>query len=80
MKKKFFFYPVVLLSIVGLTFSCSKSEPEPTAEFEIKGNYHTAPATVEFQNYSLDGDTYEWNFGDGSSSAEKSPTHTYDEK
>lgn len=79
MKKNLFFYPVVLLSFVVLTFSCSESEPEPTADFEIEGNYYTAPATVEFKNLSMDADSYEWDFGDGNTSTEANPTHTYEE-
>ncbi len=79
MKKRFFFYPLVMLSIVVLTFSCSKSDPEPTADFKFEGNYHTAPATVEFQTLSIDADSHEWDFGDGNTSTEVNPTHTFEE-
>lgn len=36
------------------------------------------PATIEFQNNTLGGETFTWDFGDGSQpSTEISPTHTY---
>jgi len=37
------------------------------------------PHTVVFANRSIYGSTYEWEFGDGESSTEYSPMHTYDE-
>ena len=37
-----------------------------------------APSTIQFNNTSLGGETFEWNFGDGgSTSTEAYPTHTY---
>jgi len=33
--------------------------------------------TVEFENESLGGESYMWDFGDGNSSEEESPTYTY---
>ncbi len=33
--------------------------------------------TVTFTNNSVDADSYSWDFGDGNSSVEMSPTHTY---
>ncbi|MDP6907964.1 MAG: M4 family metallopeptidase, partial [Flavobacteriales bacterium] len=35
------------------------------------------PLTVEFTNTSNNGGTYDWNFGDGSTSTAVNPTHTY---
>lgn len=38
-----------------------------------------APAEVQFTNSSIGGDTYWWEFGDGSTSAEAAPVHVYEE-
>lgn len=35
------------------------------------------PATIQFTNQSQNGSTYAWDFGDGSSSSQNQPTHTY---
>lgn len=37
------------------------------------------PDPVEFENESTNGDSYYWDFGDGSTSTEFEPTHFYDE-
>ncbi|MEN9303479.1 MAG: hypothetical protein RL264_1908 [Bacteroidota bacterium] len=36
-----------------------------------------APATIQFENNSINGNTYSWSFGDGNSSTAISPSHTY---
>jgi PKD repeat protein len=36
-----------------------------------------APYTVTFDNTSTDANSYHWDFGDGQSSIERNPTHTY---
>jgi Zn-dependent metalloprotease len=36
-----------------------------------------APATVSFSNLSVNGSSFEWNFGDGGTSTDVNPTHTY---
>jgi gliding motility-associated-like protein len=38
-----------------------------------------APLTVSFQNNSLYGDTYDWDFDDGGTSTDFEPQHTYTE-
>lgn len=47
--------------------------PAPEAGFEAILNQ----TTVQFTNNSTNADTYSWSFGDGSTSNEASPTHTY---
>lgn len=47
------------------------ARPEPDFDFEING------LTVSFFNFSTDAATYVWNFGDGQSSQEAEPVHTY---
>jgi PKD repeat protein len=54
--------------------------PRPIASFTYETHNLAAPeATVNFQNYSQDADIYNWFFGDGSSTNETNPTHTYSE-
>jgi len=43
-----------------------------------KVTYLREGLTVSFNNKSFCADTYLWNFGDGNTSTEKSPTHTYE--
>ncbi|MCO6500607.1 MAG: M4 family metallopeptidase [Vicingus serpentipes] len=52
--------------------------PNAVASFEAE--YTTscsAPFTVDFTNTSLNGITFTWDFGDGNSSSQLSPSHTY---
>jgi len=45
--------------------------PQPAFTFELDG------LTATFANLSTNANTYTWNFGDGSSSNEESPVHTF---
>jgi Zn-dependent metalloprotease len=48
------------------------------ADFDASYTENCAvPFTVNFQNYSINGSSFEWDFGDGSTSTEVNPTHTY---
>jgi hypothetical protein len=53
----------------------------PKADFRANPRYGPTPLTVVFENRSADPDgealTYAWDFGDGSTSTERNPTHTY---
>jgi PKD repeat protein len=51
--------------------------PEPIANFIFEGS-GCAPLTVTFENYSLFGDSYFWQFGDGGTSTVESPVYTYE--
>ncbi len=74
---KYLFFAVVLSAIVT---SCKKDDTKPT---QITGDalfsYAADGYTVVFTNEStVSGTTTnDWDFGDGESSTEKSPTHTY---
>ncbi|MEL6987750.1 MAG: PKD domain-containing protein, partial [Bacteroidota bacterium] len=39
----------------------------------------TSPLNVQFENLSIDADTYLWDFGDGNSSNNENPVHSYDQ-
>lgn len=52
--------------------------PSPTALFEPSSDSVPINSpTILFINLSQDGSTYQWNFGDSTTSNEFSPTHTY---
>lgn len=54
-------------------FNIVECSPLPTAGF----TYNANGTTVNFQNNSLNGTTYYWNFGDGSVSTQGNASHTY---
>lgn len=60
-----------------------KSTPKLTADFSANVIEGLAPLTVEFTNLSLQGaqpiTNYIWHFGDGVSSEETNPVHTYEQ-
>lgn len=64
---------ILALGAAFLLTSCAK----PIADFLLPSAEPEAPAEVRFQNKSLKSETYEWDFGDGNSSTEESPSHTY---
>ncbi len=52
----------------------------PTVEAAFEASYTEncqAPFTVQFQNYSINGTSFQWDFGDGNTSTEINPSHTY---
>ena len=63
-----------LVAVVNFS-SCKKTSnnSEPFVLFSVQVN----GATVSFVNKSEDAVSYEWDFGDGATSTEESPTHTY---
>ncbi len=83
MKKVKFKFKLLPLVLVGffVILSCNKDEdpepaPNPVASFQYEiseSNY----LEVTFANFSQNTTTYSWNFGDGNSSTEKDPVHTY---
>jgi len=63
---------VVILSV--FVTSCTK---EPSASFTTSKNKAEIDEEITFTNTSSDGVTYKWEFGDGSTSDDESPKHTY---
>jgi len=51
--------------------------PYPIAYFTIDTIQGCDSLSVQFTNKSIDGDIYTWNFGDGNSSNDLNPKHTY---
>ena len=64
----------VLLAIVAFAWTgCSG----PSSLFMVKEAQKSAPAKVVVDNQSKKAERYEWDFGDGETSTELAPTHTY---
>lgn len=79
---KFFFTLILTFASSVFLISCKKDKPTPPvlakAEFTFSGDLDSIPAQIQFTNNSS-GISYIWDFGDGSTSIEKNPTHTYKE-
>ena len=74
-------FSLILLGFLfgALLISCDKTEvPEftPVAKFSI---IKVENENVEFRNNSINATSFLWDFGDGNTSTEKDPTHTYSE-
>jgi cyclophilin family peptidyl-prolyl cis-trans isomerase len=63
---------LTITAIAGLLGACSR----PVAQFTHAGG-QKAPSLVQFTNQSEKAETYEWDFGDGNTSKDASPTHRY---
>jgi gliding motility-associated-like protein len=75
--------PVVVTADNGCEFTNStapatiNSFADIAAGFTLDPETGLPPLAVEFTNQTLNGVSYAWNFGDGGSSTEENPTHTY---
>lgn len=80
MKKKLV---IIILALFFMQFfvSCERKTAEVKAVFTLNcENNETLPCIVNFENQSLNSDSYLWNFGDGTVSTEENPSHQYTEK
>jgi len=68
------FIPSLALFSLLLLASCAV---KPVANFTAPTQKIVAPTEITFTNTSLKAETYAWDFGDGGSSTEMSPTHRY---
>nr|WP_319372973.1 right-handed parallel beta-helix repeat-containing protein [uncultured Methanobacterium sp.] len=68
---------LAVYSLNGGTVFGNYGDP-PVANFTVDTSSGTAPLTVHFTDTSTNHPTsWMWNFGDGNSSTEQNPTHTY---
>ncbi|HMK27986.1 MAG TPA: PKD domain-containing protein [Chitinophagaceae bacterium] len=72
---------LVFLGALALSSSCHKgdntSDNKPSAKFSISGYEKPTPCTITFINISTNSASYLWDFGDGNTSTQFNPTHTY---
>jgi PKD repeat protein len=67
------FLPII--AIIPLLFSgCEK---EPYADFQVSASVVEIEEIVYFTNLSHDANYYEWDFGDGTISSQRNPSHQY---
>lgn len=80
-KFNFFWLIIPVLAITVFTACGDDEEPmggneNPVASFQYTVNPDN-PLEVTFSNFSQNVTTYAWDFGDGNSSSDKDPVHTY---
>ncbi|MRG47287.1 PKD domain-containing protein [Chitinophaga sp. SYP-B3965] len=68
----------ILLGIGTLFLSCEKDKAEQLPDVVYTVNIEGYKVT--FDNQTLNGQSYKWEFGDGATSTEKSPVHIYAKK
>lgn len=71
-------YILQLLVLASVAGACKKDEVKPGADIFYKVNI--VDKTVTFTNETTGAVSYKWDFGDGTSSTETSPVHTYPDK
>lgn len=78
MKKTFQLFAFVAAIVTVFFASCTKDANPPVAGFDFGPNDTIfASQELTFTNTSTNADTYEWDFGDGTTSTEKNPTKSY---
>jgi len=67
------------VALLEMGFSCypKKNSPSPEPNFVINEVGTNRGKEIVFRNQSKYAKSFHWDFGDGSTSAEKSPRHTY---
>lgn len=60
-----------------VTLKESENIPDPVADFFVDITSGDAPLTVYFTDLSSNASSWAWDFGDGNTSTDQSPTHTY---
>jgi PKD repeat protein len=75
--------PLLLLASVVLVSACKEDDPlpAPIAGWETmpSANRLEVGKPIRFVNLSTNADSYLWDFGDGNTSTEIAPSHTFDE-
>lgn len=79
MKKARLFAAILIgIGLTAVLFTACKDEeesPVPDASFSFTASGNGL--TVQFTNESENADSYDWNFGDGNTSTDVNPVHTY---
>ncbi|WP_011308636.1 PKD domain-containing protein [Methanosarcina barkeri] len=64
---------------ITVSKSSTPTEPAPVADFTADVTSGTAPLSVQFTDLSENATEWNWDFGDGTNSAEQDPVHTFSE-
>jgi PKD repeat protein len=64
-------------SLCSNTYTKSIDIKTIKAQFSTKKTWGCLPLTINFQNLSSNANKWHWNFGDGDTSQQKNPSHTY---
>lgn len=69
---------LTLFFFAGAFIACEEEVeiPDPIASFQYEQDANNF-LQISFTNYSQDATSYEWNFGDGSTSTEENPVHVF---
>lgn len=67
-----------LLGLLFIAIVISSCQKKPEASFTFSPEDAKSGDQISFKNTTTDADSYEWDFGDGTTSTEENPTHTYD--
>ncbi|NOT52638.1 MAG: PKD domain-containing protein [Chitinophagaceae bacterium] len=71
---------ILCVTIIGF-FACNRNDDDsgnkPVAKFSVSGYENPIPAPVTFINISQNATGFEWSFGDGTTSTQSNPTHSY---
>ena len=81
MKKTLKVLSVIFLSGLVMTACNKDDENAGPADVIASFQYEISAETwsdVVFTNYSQNASTYAWDFGDGNTSTEQNPTHSFD--
>jgi PKD repeat protein len=75
-------YSVSLIATNGeckdsITYTDFINIDELSSEFSFQYDQSCLPVTVSFEDESINATTWSWDFGDGNTSTEQNPTHTY---
>ncbi|HTN05882.1 PKD domain-containing protein [Agriterribacter sp.] len=68
---------LIIAIAVLILASCKKNDADPRPEIDVIFTTVIDDYTVSFDNQTKGGVSYKWEFGDGATSTEASPVHTY---
>ena len=63
---------------IDTTYSQIVVTPQPTSQFMTNIGQGCSPLTVEFENISLQADSYTWSYGDGDTAYTSDPFHSHE--